>query len=72
MWEDGMPNPWAFEREEEEKMVWRWREVKEKCGSTMYVISKLFRSGCIRLNDLIYFTYIRSNLDYHTKTYNMI
>ena len=24
MWEDGMPNPWALEKEEAE-MSWRWR-----------------------------------------------
>ena len=26
--EDGMPNPWALDREEEERMAWRWEEME--------------------------------------------
>ena len=26
--EDGMPNPWALDIVEEERMAWRWEEIK--------------------------------------------
>ena len=64
----GEMNPHARRNGMEESQV----QNEEKVGLLYAYNFKIFVADLLRLNTLIYFTCIRSNLDYHAKIYDII